>query len=305
MRHQGHRSSWPGRTGSARPASTGRRTTGRAVGRGLRRLRRRREARVAARRRACGSSRSSAGPSAAATTPTGHGNSVPRFHITWGTGPGSSRRSQRRVREGGATPDWSRSRFRHRVTGLATHRRRRSRCDAARCSTERRRARARASSREVTGDFELTAQAVIVTSGGIGGNHDLVRAELAAAARHPARAHALRRPGPRRRADARRSPRRPARHLINRDRMWHYTEGIENWNPIWAAARHPDPARPVLALVRRPRQAAAGTAVPRLRHAGHARTHHDSPATTTPGSCSTRRSSRRSSRSPAPSRTRT
>jgi predicted oxidoreductase len=21
---------------------------------------------------------------------------------------------------------------------------------------------------------------------------------------------------------------------INRDRMWHYTEGIENWNPIWA-----------------------------------------------------------------------
>ncbi len=23
-------------------------------------------------------------------------------------------------------------------------------------------------------------------------------------------------------------------HMINRDRMWHYTEGIENWNPIWA-----------------------------------------------------------------------
>jgi predicted oxidoreductase len=23
-------------------------------------------------------------------------------------------------------------------------------------------------------------------------------------------------------------------HHINRDRMWHYTEGIENWNPIWA-----------------------------------------------------------------------
>lgn len=22
-------------------------------------------------------------------------------------------------------------------------------------------------------------------------------------------------------------------HHINRDRMWHYTEGIENWNPIW------------------------------------------------------------------------
>jgi predicted oxidoreductase len=22
--------------------------------------------------------------------------------------------------------------------------------------------------------------------------------------------------------------------IINRDRMWHYTEGIENWNPVWA-----------------------------------------------------------------------
>jgi uncharacterized protein len=22
--------------------------------------------------------------------------------------------------------------------------------------------------------------------------------------------------------------------LVNQDRMWHYTEGIENWNPIWA-----------------------------------------------------------------------
>src|SRR5699024_12071892 len=22
-------------------------------------------------------------------------------------------------------------------------------------------------------------------------------------------------------------------NLVNRDRMWHYTEGIKNWNPIW------------------------------------------------------------------------
>ena len=21
--------------------------------------------------------------------------------------------------------------------------------------------------------------------------------------------------------------------LVNKDRMWHYTEGIKNWNPIW------------------------------------------------------------------------
>ena len=61
------------------------------VGRGLPRLRRRREARVAAPPRASGSSPSSAGPSAAATPRPGHGNSVPRFHIVWGTGPGVAR----------------------------------------------------------------------------------------------------------------------------------------------------------------------------------------------------------------------
>src|SRR5690625_1317505 len=22
-------------------------------------------------------------------------------------------------------------------------------------------------------------------------------------------------------------------HIVNRDRMWHYTEGIKNWNSIW------------------------------------------------------------------------
>ena len=31
--------------------------------------------------------------------------------------------------------------------------------------------------------------------------------------------------------------------VINSDRMWHYTEGITNYDPIWPHARHPDPAR--------------------------------------------------------------
>ena len=22
--------------------------------------------------------------------------------------------------------------------------------------------------------------------------------------------------------------------IVNRDRMWHYTEGIQNWKPLWA-----------------------------------------------------------------------
>ncbi|MFJ8015238.1 FAD-binding dehydrogenase [Streptomyces sp. NPDC096339] len=161
----------------------------------------------------------------------GHGNSVPRFHITWGTGPGLVEPFERRVRAGVAR-GLVRLKFRHRVTGLS---RTAGAVDTVtgeilEPSTA---VRGTASSRETTGEFSLRAQAVIVTSGGIGGNHDLVRAQW---------------------PDRLGTP--PARMLsgvpahvdglmlgiaeaagaahVNKDRMWHYTEGIENWNPIWA-----------------------------------------------------------------------
>jgi predicted oxidoreductase len=162
---------------------------------------------------------------------TGHGNSVPRFHITWGTGPGLVEPFERRVRAaaGRGLVDL---RFRHRVTGLSR--------TAGGVDTvigevlqPSDAARGTASSREAAGSFELRAQAVIVTSGGIGGNHELVRRNW------PAR---LGTPPERMLSGV------PAHvdgemlgvveaaggRLINRDRMWHYTEGIENWNPIWA-----------------------------------------------------------------------
>src|SRR5215510_7597839 len=103
----------------------------------------------------------------------GHGNSVPRFHITWGTGPGVVEPFERRVREHQATGRLQLA-FRHRVDevlvegGTAVG----VRGKVLEPSTV---ARGKASSRVEIDDFEVRAQAVIVTSGGIGGNHDLVR----------------------------------------------------------------------------------------------------------------------------------
>lgn len=162
---------------------------------------------------------------------TGHGNSVPRFHITWGTGPGLVAPFERRVREGVAR-GLVRLKFRHRVTGLA-----RSAGSVDTVTGEILEPsgieRGQASGREVTGSFELRAQAVIVTSGGIGGNHDLVRANwperlgtppASMLSGVPAHVDGLML-GVTEAAGGR---------MINRDRMWHYTEGIQNWDPIWA-----------------------------------------------------------------------
>ncbi|MFE9683356.1 FAD-binding dehydrogenase [Streptomyces sp. NPDC006285] len=160
----------------------------------------------------------------------GHGNSVPRFHITWGTGPGLVAPFERRVRAGVAR-GLVRLAFRHRVTGLS-----RSAGTVDTVSGEILEPsgieRGQASSRTVTGAFEFRAQAVIVTSGGIGGNHDLVRAHWPERLGTPPERMISGVPahvdgkmlGIAEAAGAR---------LINRDRMWHYTEGIQNWNPIW------------------------------------------------------------------------
>lgn len=157
----------------------------------------------------------------------GHGNSVPRFHITWGTGPGLVDVFARRVT---ASPQ-VRFAHRHRVDELIVE-------DGAVAgvrgavlepSTQPRGA---ASSRTAVGEFELRAQAVIVTSGGIGGNIDLVRANWPKRmGRVPDQLIA----GVPAHVDGRMIGITEAAggRVINRDRMWHYTEGITNYDPIW------------------------------------------------------------------------
>ncbi|MFJ6722195.1 FAD-binding dehydrogenase [Streptomyces sp. NPDC091259] len=161
----------------------------------------------------------------------GHGNSVPRFHITWGTGPGLVAPFERRVRAGVAR-GLVEPRFRHRVTGL-------SRTAGAVDTVSGEilepsdAVRGSASGRVSTGTFSLRAQAVIVTSGGIGGNHDLVRAQWPARLGSPPERMLSGVPAHVDGLMLGIAEEAGASH-INKDRMWHYTEGIENWNPIWA-----------------------------------------------------------------------
>lgn len=160
----------------------------------------------------------------------GHGNSVPRFHLTWGTGPGVLAPFVRRVcraEKRGLVV----LKFRHRVNaltltgGVVTG----VEGDILESSTVE---RGKSSSRVTVGAFALTAQAVIVTSGGIGGNHDLVRANWP---RHLGNPPQRMISGVPEHVDGRMLAITEAAggHVINRDRMWHYTEGIQNWDPIW------------------------------------------------------------------------
>ncbi|MFC4997519.1 FAD-binding dehydrogenase [Dactylosporangium cerinum] len=157
----------------------------------------------------------------------GHGNSVPRFHITWGTGPGVVEPFARRVE---ASP-LVEIRFRHRVDGLVKTGGVVTGVSGSTLEPSDVQ-RGQTSSREVTGTFELTAQAVIVTSGGIGGDHDLVRKAWPARLGTPPKRMVAGVPA---HVDGRMLGITEAAggQIINPDRMWHYTEGLQNWDPVW------------------------------------------------------------------------
>ena len=162
----------------------------------------------------------------------GHGNSVPRFHVTWGTGPSVVAPFVDRVREA-AKQGLVTFKFRHRVNELAKSG---AAIDGVRgdilepSDVER----GKKSSRNVVGTFELKAQAVIVASGGIGANHDLVRKNWPKHLGEPPERMITGVPD---HVDGRMLAITEAAggNIINRDRMWHYVEGIKNWSPIWTA----------------------------------------------------------------------
>ncbi|AUQ66061.1 FAD-binding dehydrogenase [Phaeobacter inhibens] len=161
----------------------------------------------------------------------GHGNSVPRFHLTWGTGPGVvapfAERVQAHIEAGLIQP-----RFRHQVSHIITQGGIVKGVSGEVLASDDAKQGARTNRQEI-GEFEVYAPSVLVASGGIGGNLDAVRKNWPVDRLGPA---------PRRmvagvpfHVDGRMIPITEAAggHVINADRMWHYTEGLRNWDPIW------------------------------------------------------------------------
>ncbi len=161
----------------------------------------------------------------------GHGNSVPRFHITWGTGPGVLKHFIRRVQEH-VTAGLIELKFRHQVSHIIMQNGETKGVSGEVLADDTAPHGAK-TNRDEIGEFEVYAPSVIVTSGGIGGNFEMVRKNW-----------------PRDRlgeppkdmvagvpfyVDGRmiEISEKAGGHVINGDRMWHYTEGVRNWNPIW------------------------------------------------------------------------
>lgn len=158
----------------------------------------------------------------------GHGNSVPRFHVVWGTGPGILEPFLAKVAEGVAEGRVQLA-FRHRATELTFDAGRVTgvRGDVLAGSTA---GRGEASSRDVAGAFTAAAGAVVVTTGGIGGNHAMVRSQWPGKA---SPAYMLAGVPASVDGEFQQAVSRAGGNLVNTDRMWHYPEGIHNPDPVW------------------------------------------------------------------------
>ena len=161
----------------------------------------------------------------------GFGNSVPRFHIVWGTGPGLVAPFSRLVRAG-VEDGLVTLRFRHRADELLVEN---GRVVGARGAVlaEDLAIRGEASGRDAIDEFEIRAESTVVATGGIGGALEQVRAHwpdsLGEAPTDIVR-------GVPEHVDGRgvEFARAAGANVVNDDRMWHYTEGIRNWDPVWS-----------------------------------------------------------------------
>ncbi|KAB0445071.1 FAD-binding dehydrogenase [Lysinibacillus fusiformis] len=160
----------------------------------------------------------------------GHGNSVPRFHIVWGTGPGIVKPFVDKVKK--AIKDgYIEFKPRHRVDEFIQQDGRIMGISGT-VLAETFISRGEKSSRLGVGEFSYEAAAVIVASGGIGANFDLVRKNWPERLGTPPKNMVCGVPAY---VDGRmlEITEHAGGRIVNRDRMWHYTEGLKNWDPIW------------------------------------------------------------------------
>lgn len=161
----------------------------------------------------------------------GHGNSVPRFHLTWGTGPGVIEPFITRVQQA-QVDDLIDIKFRHRVTALNTTNKAITGVEGKLLKVDTVE-RGQKSSQKTIGDFEFSAPNVIVTSGGIGANEELVRKvwPTERLGKPPKKMLS----GVPHHVDGKMIAitKKAGAATINEDRMWHYTEGVKNFDPIW------------------------------------------------------------------------
>ena len=160
----------------------------------------------------------------------GHGNSVPRFHIVWGTGPGIVEPFENRVRAAISKGNVE-YKPRHQVDELVMENGKVIGVVGS-LLTPSSAGRGEPSPRDVVGHFQYVAKYVMVTSGGIGANHELVRENWPSRLGEPPKRMIS---GVPEHVDGRMLAitEKAGGRLVNKDRMWHYTEGIKNWNPIW------------------------------------------------------------------------
>jgi predicted oxidoreductase len=149
----------------------------------------------------------------------GDGNSVPRFHLTWGAGKGLVDAIWERV-EGHARRSDLEVRFRTRVTELLTEGGRVVGC--------------RAVGEDSGGEEEIAAAALVVAAGGVGGNLELVRREWPEDLGSPPRDLLM---GSHYYADAamHAEVERIGGNVTHLSRMWNYADAV----------RHPKPRRPL------------------------------------------------------------
>ena len=160
----------------------------------------------------------------------GHGNSVPRFHVAWGTGTGVSEPFAQSARE--AADDGTLTFYhRHQVDDLIVEADKVTGVTGTVLAPDNA-ARAMPSNRTAVGSFTLRAPAVVLATGGIGGNHELVRKYWPARLGKPPKQMITGVPA---HVDGRMLDiaEQAGGRIVNRDRMWHYVEGVKNWDPVW------------------------------------------------------------------------